>query len=284
MLSCSLGHSSDGTSFSARIQRPRFILEACGNPGSLAEIGEQLAWLASALQPSPGGNGPFSCTPFISDILKSIFPSRPSESPVSARLTYKIGFSIDAVQKSVDTASCQCWHDMFLNPMIVKGYPIPSRVESNTGMEIPLNVMAGLARSEQVDRFNGKTFIKGFSTLLVPAKRIGDMLLWHLLYKKDGSRISYLDSTATHAEDVSSLDLGSLQHVLGWCSEAQFYSGKSRPDCRSIVANVWRRFCAGKPSCWRFGTAQASRKLFSYQPSCVSRERHNGWRCVCFGP
>ncbi|KAH6971155.1 hypothetical protein BKA56DRAFT_678283 [Ilyonectria sp. MPI-CAGE-AT-0026] len=224
------GHFPDGTSFSARIQRPRFILEACGNPSSLAEIGEQLAWLASALQPSPGENGPFSCTPFIRYMNPSMSPPRLSKSSVSAAVTYKIGFSIEEVEKSVGGASCECWHDMFLNPMIVQGYPIPSRVESKTGMEIPLHIMAGLARSEQVDQFNGKTLIKGFSTLLVPTKRIGDMLLWHLLYTKDGSRISYPDSVVPHAGDISGLDLASLQHVLGWCSEAEFYSGSAQAN------------------------------------------------------
>lgn len=245
MLSCCVGHFPDGTSFSARIQRPRFILEACGNPSSLAEIGEQLAWLASALQLSPGENRPFSCTPFIYGIYQSMSPSRLSKSSLSAALTYRIEFGIEEVEKSDDSASCECWHDMFLNPMIVEGYPIPSRVESKTGMEIPLHLMAGLARSEQVDQFNGKIFIKGFSTLLVPTKRIGDMLLWHLLYKKDGSRISYPDSAVPHAGDISGLDLARLQHVLGWCSEAEFYSGKRHQDCRSYDANVSCRFCPG---------------------------------------
>jgi hypothetical protein len=93
-------------------------------------------------------------------------------------------------------------------------------------MEIPFKMMAGLARSDQVDYFNGKIFIKGFSTLLIPTRRSGDTLFWHLVYKKDGGRISYLESAVTHAENISNLNLTGLRHVLGWCSEAEFYAGR----------------------------------------------------------
>lgn len=96
---------------------------------------------------------------------------------------------------------------MFRNPVVVKGYPIRARTNPNTGLEVPLNVIAGLVRSKRADSFDGKLYIKGFSTLLVPTKRHTDTLIWHLLYNKDGNRISYLDNTVPCTETVGFLDL-----------------------------------------------------------------------------
>lgn len=115
---------------------------------------------------------------------------------------------------------------MFRNPVLVKGYPIPNRAEWHTGLEIPLNVMAGLARGDQLDRFNERVYIKGFSTLLIPTRQRGDILSWHMIYNRDGSRISFLDDSMDQEQHIGHLDFSSLRHVLGWCSEARFYAGK----------------------------------------------------------
>jgi hypothetical protein len=150
-------------------------------------------------------------------------------------VTYRFESHFDDVELSPNTTNGKCWQGMFLNPIVVKGYPIPFRTKAGTGMEIPLNMMAGLARSEQVDVFNRKTLIKGFSTLLVLTKRTENTIFWHLIYNKDGSRISYLQSAVTHAENVTNVDLGSLRHVLGWCSEAKFYAGRINLQFRKIL-------------------------------------------------
>ncbi|KAI0146413.1 hypothetical protein GGR57DRAFT_516852 [Xylariaceae sp. FL1272] len=78
--------------------------------------------------------------------------------------------------------------------------------------------------------FGGKTFIKGFSTMFIPIKRNEDTLVWHLIYNQDGSRISYLDGVHTATQYVSSVNLASLRHVLGWCSDAEFYAGTARAN------------------------------------------------------
>jgi hypothetical protein len=66
---------------------------------------------------------------------------------------------------------------MFRNPVVAKGYLILSRSESSIGLEILLNMMAGLARTQHANTFNGKLFIKGFSTMLVLMKHSGDLLI-----------------------------------------------------------------------------------------------------------
>jgi len=66
---------------------------------------------------------------------------------------------------------------MFRNLVIVKGYPIIAKYKSSLGLEMPLNVISGLAGSKYTNEFNGKTFIKGFSAILIATKVSKDLLL-----------------------------------------------------------------------------------------------------------
>lgn len=200
-------------------------MEADGVAVSIAETGEQLAWLGAALRTSPRSHGLVYCTPSIKHVLDNDIPSHGSGyQPLSI---YEIEFTMEEVPQPLSNTNGQCWHGMFRNPVVVKGYPIPQRTEWHTGLEISLNIMAGLARTRRVERFNENVYIKGFSTMLVPTRRCADVLCWHLIYNKDGSRISYLDDRVVQEQHVSGLDLESLRHVLGWCSEAKFYAGKN---------------------------------------------------------
>jgi hypothetical protein len=109
------------------------------------------------------------------------------------------------------------------------GYPIPHRSRQGTGLEIPLNILAGLVQAKHADVFDNKLFIKGFSSLLIPTEFIRDknQILWHLLYNVDGNRISYLDGIGDHAEHITIADLETNRHILGWCSDARCYAGMS---------------------------------------------------------
>jgi hypothetical protein len=106
-----------------------------------------------------------------------------------ADILCKIDFTVQEREEHLESSNGQCWHNMFRNPVVVKGYLIPRRSESDTGLEIPLNMMAGLARTQRADTFNGKLFIKGFSAMLIPTKRSGDLIIWHYLYKKNGNHL-----------------------------------------------------------------------------------------------
>lgn len=203
------------------------MVEAFGVSASIAEIGELFAWLGAALRASPRQNGLIYCVPFIRKMVQNSATVQTSElQPSSTNITYEIDFVMENVPQSLPSANGQCWHDIFKNPAVVKGYPIPRRTEWNTGLEISLNIMAGLARTRRLDQFKTKLYIKSFSTMLVPTKKIEDMLIWHLLYKKDGGRISYLDDSVNQEQHIGRLDLESFRHILGWCSEARLYAGR----------------------------------------------------------
>lgn len=206
----------------ARINTPKFMLEVHGVSVSIAEIGELFSWLGAALRTSPQHNGLIYCVPKV----RNIIPNTASSTPSSTFVIYEIEFAMEMVPQSLPAANGQCWHDIFRNPVVVRGYPIPRRLEWNTGLEISLNIMAGLARTRRVNRFKQKVYIKGFSTMLVTTKKNTDTISWHLIYNKNGDYISYLDDNQDQDQHIGQLDLENYRHVLGWCSEAKLYAGK----------------------------------------------------------
>jgi hypothetical protein len=204
---------------------------------SVVEVGEQLAWLGAALRISPFDQGITYCSPSISVVASTRFVSSPWKFSTSPDTTeYKIAFR-NAIDVDSDTSDGSCWHALFKNPMVVQGYPIPTRNTTGTGAEIPLNIMAGLARAQRVDCFKGMAFIKGFSTILVPLTRSGDTIFWHLFYNKDGRHISYLDSTTINVGYAKLLDLEQCRHILGWCPNVKFYAG------RDVLGTIKREIC-----------------------------------------
>lgn len=202
-------------------------VEIEGLASSITEIVEQFAWLGASLRKSPQRSGLVYCTP-VPIRLQGRQDSIGQVSTVNkvADCSLEILFKEEMGLKSFKEVKGRCWNALFRNPVIVKGYPIPRRTEWNTGLEIPLSMMAKLAGTQQVDRFKGRIYIKGFSTMLVPTKLDGDILSWHLLYNKDGSRISYNDDCVGLQHHISCLGLERYRHILGWCSEANIYAGK----------------------------------------------------------
>ena len=203
------------------------MVKAFGTRDSVAEIGEQLAWLGAALRSPPNKLGVAYCTPFISKIYVDNTPCLVPGIASWPNILCNIDFTIQETEEQPGLSNGQCWHNMFKNPVVVRGYPIRRRFELETGLEIPLNMMAGLARTQRINLFNGKLFIKGFSTMLIPTKYKKDLLIWHLLYNKDGNHISYLENTVPHLENISIPDVETARHVLGWCSEGKYYAGRN---------------------------------------------------------
>ncbi|SCV49114.1 uncharacterized protein FFB14_10716 [Fusarium fujikuroi] len=210
----------DRTRLAAWIDGSKVMVQTNGSAASISETGEQLAWLGAALRSSPHPNGLSYCNPSIKSMHRD--PEMPQA------VVCVIGFELEQLLEPPDNSNGHCWHGIFKNPTVVKGFPIIPKLERNTGLEVPLNIMAGLARADRVDQFNGKVYIKGFSTMLVPTKQFKEVVYWHLIYNKDGIRISYIDDNLNRDALAGIPDLTAHRHVLGWCSEARFYSGSSQ--------------------------------------------------------
>ncbi|KAL7968449.1 hypothetical protein HDV63DRAFT_87679 [Trichoderma sp. SZMC 28014] len=219
----------DQTTLNSWINGSKFMVKVHGIAASIAEAGEQLAWLGAALRASPRRNRLILCTPTIK-IYQNSPPLCQSELHLSlTNIIYKIGFTMEKDIHASTGVNGQCWHSLFRNPVIVQGYPIPRRIERSTGLEISLNIMAGLAQSQHISQFKGKLYIKGFSIMILPVRQDGEVLYWHLIYNKNGHRISYLDDNIRQEkQDIKETGLEHSRHILGWCSEIEFYAGSAQ--------------------------------------------------------
>ena len=199
-------------------------VRAVGPAPSIADVGEQLGWLGAALRPSPRDEpykGVWYCFPSVKR-LKPFSTTQLGTEPTGP--CFEISFCFEKVEGEVSNG--HCWHSMFRNPVIVRGYPIARRAVANTGLEVPLGALVRLINTKCVTVFDGKFFIKGFSSMLALTERKGDLLLWHLLYNAKGGRVSYLEYTDEPSESFAESQLEGSRHVVGWCSKVKIYAGK----------------------------------------------------------
>jgi hypothetical protein len=108
---------------------------------------------------------------------------------------------------------------------MVSGYPILRKSAPGAGIEMPLNMMTALVGSQQAVEFDGKIFLKGFSTMLVATKLSQDTLLWHYHYNEQAEKISYLDQQHHRVDSINLLQLETSRHVVGWCPSSVQYTG-----------------------------------------------------------
>jgi len=204
------------------------MVYATGIGDSLAEVPQQFAWLGSALRSSPFESGIAICSPAIRNLsLKNINPQGEAfDSEPYAEISCVIKFDIQEPLNGAQRGAGHCWHSMFRNPFMVKSYPIMAKHKSGLGLEMPLNVMSGLAGSKYATEFDGKTFIKGFSAMLIATEVSRDLLLWHYYFNVTGERISYFDHNLETVQVISLQQLGAARHVVGWC-RVTYYSALS---------------------------------------------------------
>ncbi|KAL4786402.1 hypothetical protein BJX76DRAFT_365791 [Aspergillus varians] len=252
----------DNTRVSAWFDVYTCSIEASGPACSIAEVGEQLAWLGAALRSSPSSQGVAYCTPAVTDIQTR----DASEADQYDAVCY-IDFMVRVVDKMNVPSNGKCWHDMFRNPIAVEGYPILRRSQSNTGLEISLDMMTGLVQTSRVNTLHDGTLaIKGFSVMLVPTRRSGDLLIWHLLCNKNRDWISYPVDTRGILRDVSEFLIENARHIVGWCSDAKSYGLRMQ-----II--VWR-----DPGCSHMrGPRDSEAFVIGYKDIPVHVSRHSGY-------
>ncbi len=202
----------------------KFLVQVRGIRDSIAEAGEQLAWLGSALRSSTDQKMAL-CSPYIEKILKDC-PDGETITTAGPLYTCHIGFRTYQQKTSTPVANGQCWHDMFRNPTVVEGFPILERLENILGLEMPLNLMAALIHTRRIDMFDETPFIEGISSMLYPTQSVGGFLLWHHLCNKDSSMVAFTDDRVRCRHHASSLDLPRVRHIVGWCPKVEYHAGK----------------------------------------------------------
>lgn len=213
-----LGSLADRTVITVESWDTTLRLRVSGTLESVADVAEAIGWLSAALRSSSEDQGILSISPVVTNICVQ------TEMADSTSLSCEIAVhtEVEAVGSGVNG---QCWHNLFQNPVVVKGYPIMRKPAGDIGIEMPLDIIAALAHANRVTTFLGRTFIKGFSTMLLLTGMIGDVFIWHLLSNGNGDRISYTDPRVHESigenqlqTDLSIALLGPSRHLIGWCS------------------------------------------------------------------
>ncbi|KAI1738019.1 hypothetical protein F4680DRAFT_426828 [Xylaria scruposa] len=201
------------------------VVAVSGSIYSITEVGDQLAWLVTALKPSCRCPGQLCIT---------------SSEPLWVRTSNSLHFELDYLPHShlpssgysLDdmTRQGRCWASLFGQLTLVNGYQIPRRAEPETGIEMPLPTMAALANSQKVNVFLGKFLIKGYSTALIPTRRCDEFIYWHVVSNENGDHLGLNDHRIKRLfrHYPSGLTLGDLEfgrHIVGWCTNARNNTG-----------------------------------------------------------
>ena len=185
-----IGCMSDHTSVCVCLRQKKLYLQVIGTLDSVSELGGIIAWLGAALRSSPEKRGVVYCSPILSNL--SIQKYEVDKTTVTSQIDFR--FEVDKNGSLFEGTNGRCWHGLFRNPVSVKGYPIRVKPQEDMGIEIPIEIMAGLAGSNLISTYAKNIFIKSFCTMLILSKQVGDILVWHLLFNEDGEHISYADS------------------------------------------------------------------------------------------
>ncbi|KAL2845227.1 hypothetical protein BJY01DRAFT_247813 [Aspergillus pseudoustus] len=234
-LSTNQGGSSEcvlpgGTTVNLRIKNFTVTVKAIGTRTSVAEVAEQFAWLGATLRASLNDHGVAVCRPFIKSSHGSRSSSADEGPKLISSLQFHIGFEVKESETDGKPKNGRCWHNIFRNPVVAEGFPIRTRHLLNIGMEASLDILGALVPSRRLTIFGNKLYIKGFSTVLVPTKVVKDIVIWHMVFDKNGGYVSYVDPEidalpGLYPANISECSLESFRHVLGWCSEVELLTG-----------------------------------------------------------
>jgi len=198
----------------------RTFIDASGPSVALLEIFECAAWLGAACRPSPEPHG-ISATNTV------------PHSGYGGFLSFDVTYTCLATGLHDDHIhNATCWRYMFRNPVLATGFPVPSREADEQGLEMSLPLLTTLGQTFWATNFNG-LLLKGFNSIAIPVKRIGNSVLWHFQVNEDGGRMSYTDADQTRPfrcyEDAM---FSRARHFVGW-THSESIAGQSSPFATS---------------------------------------------------
>ena len=194
------------------------IVKATGATASLIEIAEILAWIGAACRASPVPDRLSYCRP-------RILPDANAQS-ASCRILFDYP-EMPPVSDANQKQTARCWHQMFRNPTVAYGYPVPVRSNNEKGLEVSLSIVACLGATPWVIDYSQTLFLKGFCSLFAPIMQVGQSIIWHFLLQVDGKRMSYNQGLALEPmmDAISWPLLEQSRHFVGWTPAASILAG-----------------------------------------------------------
>jgi hypothetical protein len=176
-----------------------------------------------------------------------------------------VEYDLQVIASQSPSASGTCWHQLFNNPVIAQGYPIPVREAAGeddskfVGLELSLGLMAVLGQVPRAVTLAKTTMLKGFISMFVPMLRHGSSTLWHFMLSAKGCRLSYNEGLATALleEPLDSDSIVNGRHFVGWTPNAEILAGESEHpgcqrtrlasiECLRAFGSLMKRFCQPK--------------------------------------
>ncbi|KAH6851639.1 hypothetical protein B0T12DRAFT_484146 [Alternaria alternata] len=215
-----------GLSVQANIRRSRhcftsntFVAHAT-EKGLLIQLAQQLSWLSSAFTTSP-------------------FKDQVAHSSLSFLRLGQGSFGIWISHEKISPFEKACWLPLFNSTCIATGFPIAERAQE-VGLEVSLDLLAGLSGARHVVEYEGGLVMKGFSHMFVPVRRQLNRVQWHAVSSADEETpLSYQEgisrcTSRAMVHDVGLQDLASLRAIVGWCSVATTCLGSTHANYENI--------------------------------------------------
>ncbi|CZR64828.1 uncharacterized protein PAC_14727 [Phialocephala subalpina] len=199
---------------SVQLATPYVLVKVTGSKNTIVEVVQAIGWMAAALRTSSSEQVQYS-------ELELSLP--PSSAFIKAFLMTFKTVPLPEGEKS-------CWYPLFINPVIARGFPVPSRDNGEAGLEISVEMMAALGGARYAVEFEGGLLLKGLSAMFVPIKRYEGSIQWHLIHNTAKNRLPYSE-VKVRCPDRALLDevghesLQSTRAFLGWWRTSKTYLG-----------------------------------------------------------
>ena len=193
--------------------RSFFVL---GSEELIVSVAQQFAWLGAVCRASTGQLA--YCYTAFSEV----------NNPYSLGPMFNITYEVSSTGlENIES----CWHSLVGNSVIATGFPITERDNGEVGLQIPLEIMAALAKAPHLTHFCGGYVLKSRSIVIVPVERKGNSIQWHLFQKQGRGRIRYHDLNILCPNRLlfhsfGQEDLTSTSCFLGWCPQIKTNLGK----------------------------------------------------------
>lgn len=234
---------SDGTEIRIGSNGHALNIKCTGFPGTIMEVFEVLAWAGAALRQASIPSGVEYAVPDL-EYLEDVSDA---DEIHSFRLTYHA----ESFPQVESTTDWRCWHHIFMNPVIAKGFPVLYRLRQEwigeivSGLELSLEGMAALIGAPKLTIFQQKAIFKGFNAAISPIADDGDYIKWHFYINIDGSRMAYSDPRL-HPNDeeypvqLTWDELKTRRHLLGWTPKVSHNIGRHLPQpAKSCLKTDW---------------------------------------------
>ncbi|KAH6975069.1 hypothetical protein BKA56DRAFT_82828 [Ilyonectria sp. MPI-CAGE-AT-0026] len=202
--------------------RGAYLLVAIRGPAqSIAECGEQLAWLAAGLSPSLSFN---HCTSTITEndydgYLNDLYPG-------CKVTTFDVSLQQSNVESNLSKAPCLV--RAVGNPSIVTGFPTARRPENFLGLEIDTELLLSIIKTT-----DDGLFWPGCGKRLAVFQQTDDVVLWHICHSTSRPCLCCMRHCSLYPRGFLSIDsLRNCRHIVDLCGDSDHLlaEGQLRPS------------------------------------------------------